>query len=919
MPGQVSSRLRDIRVLRDRRGVSDERDLPDTPPPGSERGVSAARVAVLVVALAMAPSLAALAETTLPRAASASPNRPAAFLAHFAPDGDGPLYPAHADGRRHDRPQINAARLATGEEIVIDGRLDDAVWARAETGFGFLQHEPQRRGEATVPTVFKVAYDDRALYFAFACWEDDMSLVARRLSRRDTIESSDFISIYLDPYLDRLTGYNFRINADGVKVDHYMFDDGDRDPDWDAVWQAETTEDERGWYLEVRIPLQALRFRPAASMVWGLQIYRWMHGRGEDTGWATWDRNDSGFVSRWGTLAGLDGITSRRALEVLPYVAGGLTDESNPAERNEALTRYLNWGADFKYNLTGALTAQATFQPDFGQVEADPAFLNLSPFETSYEEKRPFFVEGARFFTHPEFNLFYSRRIGADQSGSRIRAAGKLTGKLGGRWTVAALGAYTDVTAPDRIHNPLRRGEQETGYAVVRLARDMAGGNHRVGLMGTGVWRRDAGRPEPSLPDDHQERRDAYSGGVDWEFNLLDKAWGIDGSAVGTVVDPHPIAADPTITHDPIYGTAGSLNLRKKAGKIRAALQGTWESDRFDPNDIGFLQANDEITSRAWLQYRYDAEGNRSLFKTSYQYLQIYRSWFYGEQTRAAAGGAGDAWRHGRGHHQTTYLYFDSYNQTHDFQELGLSIERGFTGTSKHNTRRFDGRPGPLMTTAAYVWAFAQVQSDWRRDVVHALQFNGAINEFDSREWSLTYTLRWNAGRHLILRLSANYQDREEDDHWLTNRADSEVGIDGVAYVFGRLDQQVLDATLRAGWLPNRDTSLELYLQPYLTAGRYADPRYLARADSRDLRPYDLDARAFDFTYAALNLNLVYRWEYRPGSTLYVVWSHGRMSFDRRNGQAEPDHFDSSLRPGLWFDQEPRNTVLVKASYWFSL
>lgn len=839
--------------------------------------------------------------------------------AAFAPDGEGALYPAHADGRRNDRPQINAARLQPGEEIIIDGRLDDPIWTRAETGFGFLQHEPQRRGAASVPTVFKAAYDNEAVYFAFACWEDDMALVARRLSRRDTIESSDFVSIYLDPYHDRLTGYNFRINADGVKVDHFMFDDGNRDPDWDAVWQAETTQDDRGWYLEVRIPLQALRFRPAPSMTWGLQVYRWLHGRGEDTGWATWDRNDYGFVSRWGTLAGLDGITSRRALEVLPYVAGGLADEADPAEANERLTRYLNWGADLKYNLTGALTAQATFQPDFGQVEADPALLNLSPFETFYAEKRPFFVEGARFFTHPAFNLFYSRRIGTGQAGSRIRAAGKLTGKLAGSWTVAALGAFTDVTAPDRVHDPLRRGDQETGYAVVRLARDMGGGNHRVGLMGTGVWRHDAGRPRPRHLGDHFGHRNAYSGGLDWEFNLLEKAWAIDGSAVGTVLDPHPVAADPSVPHDPVYGTAGSLNLRKKAGRIRAAVQGAWESDRFDPNDIGFLQANDEITARAWMQIRYDAEGSRSLLKSSYQYLQVYRSWLYGEQRRTAADGLSDAWRHGRGHPQNAFFYFESNSQTHNYWQLNLGVEHGPAGASKHNTRRFEGRSGPLMRTAAYTWLFASVQSDWRRDLVHAMQVSGARNEYGSGQWALNYFVRWNAGRHLILSLTAGFQDREEDVSWLVNRADSAMGIDGVAYIFGRLNQEVLDTTLRASWLPGRDTSFELYLQPYLTAGRYSDPRYLARPDSRDLQPYDLDARAFDFTYAAVNLNLVYRWEYRPGSTLYVVWSHGRASYDRRDRHAEPDRFDPVLRSGLWFDQEPRNTVLVKASYWFSL
>lgn len=863
------------------------------------RRFSTAIVTLTIAALTLLPVTGAHADGTVP----------------FAPDGTGPLYPDHADGRRTDRPRLNATRLDPGEAIALDGRLDDPVWARAEAGFGFRQHDPQRRAAASVPTVFKIAYDDQAVYIAVACWEDDMTNVARRLSRRDTIESSDLVSIYLDPYHDRLTGYNFRVNADGVKVDAYMFDDGNRDSDWDAVWQAEASEDHRGWYVEIRIPLQALRFRPAPCMTWGLQVYRWLHGRGEDTGWATWDRNDSGFVSRWGTLSGLDGITSRRALEVLPYVAGGLTDEADPHTDRERLTRYLNWGADLKYNLNGALTAQATFQPDFGQVEADPALLNLSPFETFYQEKRPFFVEGARFFTHPAFNLFYSRRIGTGQDGSRIRAAGKLTGKLDGRFSVAALAAYTDVTAPEVVHNPTRGGDQRTGYAVVRLARDLGGGNHRIGLMGTGVWREDSGRVSVA---DHRHHRDAYSGGFDWEFNLLDKAWGVDGSVVGTLLDPHPIITDPTLAHDPIHGTAGSLNLRKKSGTLRAAVLGTWESDRFDPNDLGFLQSNDKITTRAWVQHRHDADGQETLFKTSYNWLQVYRGWYYGEQVRVDEDG-NDLWRHGRGHHQYTHVQFESYNQTHGFREVSLYAYRSLPGTSKHLTRHFAGRRGPLMTTTPESSVDLRLQSDWRRDVVHSANVSRFGDDAGSQGWGVSYSLRWNVHRHLIARFSTSYEDRLADAQWLTNRADPDVGLGGVAYVFAQLDQQTVDATLRASWLPNRDTSFDLYVQPYLTTGQHASPRYLATPDSRDLRPYDLNVADSDFTYAALNLNLVYRWEYRPGSTVYVVWSHGRQSFDQRRRHGDPDAFDTALRAGLLFDQEPRNTVLVKMNYWFSL
>ncbi|HOX27107.1 MAG TPA: DUF5916 domain-containing protein [Candidatus Krumholzibacteria bacterium] len=840
----------------------------------------------------------------------------AAFEQAFDPAGTGPLYPAIADGRVTPVPSLTACRLAPGETVVVDGRLDDAVWTRAEAGFGLVRHEPDRWGQVSVETVFKVAYDLDAIYFAAACWEDDMSRVARRLARRDNIQSSDFVSFYIDPYHDRLTGYNFRITADGVKADHYLYDDVERDTDWEAVWDAETWEDDRGWYVEVRVPFQAIRFRPAASMTWGLQFYRWLHGRGEDTGWATWDRNEQGFVSRWGTLTGIDGVTNPRRLEVLPYVAGGLVDEADPADEDESFSRYFNWGADFKYNLTSALTAQATVQPDFGQVEADPALLNLSPFETFYEEKRPFFVEGARFFTHPQFNLFYSRRIGTGDTGSRIRAAGKLTGKIGGQTTVAALGAFTDVAPANRAHNPFVRGGQETGYGVLRLARDLDRGNHRVGLMATGVWRRDTGRTDPVVANGH---RDAYSGGIDWNFSFLDKAWGVAGSTVGTVLDPHPVRDDPTVAHDAVSGTAGNLVLSKTSGAWRAQASGSWESDRFDPNDLGYLSSNDEITTNVWVQHRYDAEGRDSLLKSSYPFLQVWRNWLYGDQRRLTATTGDEVWAHGKGHRQDTGVYAEWYLQTHSYWNLTLALEHGFESTSKYLTRSFAGERGPLMTSKPYTGTFIYLQTDWRRDLVHEGEARYIVNEVGSQVWELEYGIQWNAGRHLITQLDLSYEDHDEDAQWLDNLADPDTGIDGVAYVFGRLRQQIVDATLRASWLFDRDRSLELYLQPYLTTGEYASPRYLARPDSRDLRPYVLDASQYDFDFAALNLNLVWRWEYRPGSTIFLVWTHGRTTYDERQFHGAVADFEGGLGPGRLFDQEPRNTVLVKVNYWFSI
>ncbi len=510
------------------------------------------------------------------------------FLPHFDPNGTGPTHVDQANGTTTDVPSLAAYRVE-GHTITMDGVLDEPVWHQAQSGWGFRQADPERGAPASVPSVFKVAYDDDAFYFAMACYEADMNNVTSYLSRRDEIEASDVVSIYIDPYHNKTTGYNFRVNAAGVMQDAYIFDNGNRDTDWNAVWQAEVSQDQNGWYVEIRVPFSAIRFKPEDDMTWGLQAYRWLHGRGEDTGWVMWDRNASGFVSRWGNLTGLTGVENPSKLEVLPYV---VTKHTDPAAEGEAdqWQNSQNIGADFKYNLTANLTLNATFQPDFGQVEADPATLNLSPFETFFEEKRPFFIEGARYFQHPDFNLFYSRRIGTGDPNARIRGAAKLTGKIGGDFSVAVLSAVTDIGQDGRAHNPFVGGTQKATYNLVRLGKEFAEGNHRVNLMGTAVKRDKSSFAEAS----ERYQRDGYTGGLDFEMNFLDREYRLSGSTVGTMIDPFAHEFDPALSSEIRYGTGGRMEAEKRGGNWRGSLAGRWESDKLDPNDMGFLSAPDE-------------------------------------------------------------------------------------------------------------------------------------------------------------------------------------------------------------------------------------------------------------------------------------------------------------------------------------
>ncbi len=813
--------------------------------------------------------------------------------------------------------------------IVLDGVLDDVAWGRADTGWGFRQVNPERFGEASVPTTFKVAYDNDAIYFAVACWEDDMANVNSYLSRRDEIEASDLVSIYIDPYHDRTTGYNFRVNPLGVQQDAYIYDNGRRDNDWNAVWESEVSSDEKGWYVEIRIPFSTIRFKPADDMTWGLQVYRWLHGRGEDTGWVIWDRNSNGFVNRFGTLTGLQGVENPRKLEVLPYV---VTRHTDPAAEGDAdqWNNFQNMGADFKYGLTSNLTLNASIQPDFGQVEADPAILNLSPFETYFQEKRPFFVEGARFFQHPDFNLFYSRRIGTGDPNSRIRAAAKLTGKVGGDFSLAVLAATTDVAEAGKVHNPFISGNEKSHYGLVRLGKEFDEGNHRFNLMGTVVKRNESSFADIGYFDSGAARilRDGYSGGMDFEMNFDDRMYNVRGSLVGTVVDPFENKLDTGLSRETQFGTGGRMEMEKTSGTWRGSLAGRWETDRLDPNDMGFLSAPDEKIVAAEGGYFYDADGQDSPFNHAKVELRSYRSWLYAANSGTDISTGDQAWSYDRSHHQGSGVNFSTWVQHRSFHQAWIFMGRSTEGSDKYSTRGFgtdqDRQRGPLITNPGRYNIATGGTTDWRKPMSLNLKFSYNHGDEGMRSYRAGANLRWNQSQHFSHNIGIGWSQVSNTDQWLFNEANDGsqpgvTGIGGVDYVFGKLDQTTTDITLRSNIIFNRDQSLQIYLQPFLTYGNYSSASWLATPDSYDLRPYDYEASLSDFEFGALNLNVVYRWEYRPGSTIYLVWTHGKQRYDERSFASNPETWKNDLDLGYPFDTEPENTVMAKFSYWFSI
>ncbi|MDM7915763.1 MAG: DUF5916 domain-containing protein, partial [Candidatus Eisenbacteria bacterium] len=818
-------------------------------------------------------------------------------------------------------PAVNAYLVPQGNEIRLDGRLDDEAWEHAESACRFRMWHPDRGTAPSETTVFKIAYDREALYFGVACMEKDPSKITQRLSRRDRESGSDEVSIYLDPYFDQMTGYSFQVSPLGVQRDSYVFNDGEEDPDWDAVWEAETFEDADGWYAEVRVPFSSIRYRPDSG-TWGLQVFRVMHGRGEQDSWVTWDRETPGFVSRFGHLVGVSGIPAPRQIEVLPYAVGRVTDPSAPGpEKRET---FENFGADVKFGITADLTLNATIQPDFGQVEADPAVLNLSPYETFYEEKRPFFVAGSRFFQHPAFQLFYSRRIGTGSENSRIRYAAKLTGKTSHGITVAGLAAAADETDPGRAHNLFRDGSRGSRYLVGRIGKEFEGGKGSIHFLQTAV-QHDASR---ELYGDRASR-EAYTSGIDWNLFLHDRAWALSGSAVGSILDPEKIAGTAKEPGN-IYGTGGNLVFQKSGGDFRGSVSGRWESDHLDLNDIGYLNAADEMNAGLWLQYRLHPKQGTGLFTNGNLNYNLNGSWLYGSRTGYDLATGEKVWRYGKGHpgFQTTNV--NGWAQLRSFAEVWFGLQYNRWGTQRYETRNTvltkDGRRvaiaggGPLLGEPATYGGWLGASSDTRRRLVGSLEGNYYYDVAHNIQNTLTGTATWNQTSALHHQLSAQYSYRRDDTQHIDNFENPGGGIGGVSYVFGMIRQQTLDLTLRTSLLFDRRQSLEIYAQPFLTSGRFSMPRELARADSYHLVPYQaegFDVSNSDFRYASVNLNAVYRWEYRPGSALFLVWTHSRASYEERAFAGE--NFDTRLAGDALFRNEPENLFLAKITYWFSI
>jgi hypothetical protein len=895
---------------------------------------------------------------------------PWAARAQTPPDGSGP-------------PTVRAERMSGG--ISLDGRLEESDWQRAIPVTEFTQLDPFEGEPASERTEVWVLYDDEALYVGARL--HDRHAVSSRLGRRDGfLMDSDWFTVLLDSYNDNRTAFQFQVNPSGVRSDEVMSGGQDRrgDNSWDPVWEAATSRDDSGWTVEMRIPFSQLRFRAAEEQRWGVQFMRDIARNREKQLFSFTPKDERAGIARYGDLVGIRGVQPSGRLEVLPYSVvrgeflvldqGDGVDFGNPFRDGSDF--FGSAGMNLKYRLSSNLTLDATLNPDFGQVEVDPAVVNLTAFETRFQEKRPFFVEGQDIFSFGggggggfggpggggggfgfgggggggpgggPTQLLYSRRIGAPPVGdapseavyeeipeaSTILGAGKITGKTASGWSLGILEAVTGREHADFVEADAARGRAEvaplSNYLVTRIKKDLRQGQTTFGVIGTAVNR--------ELTDARMEdelRSSAYTGGADFYHEWADRSWSLSGhvaasriaGSVGVLEDAQSSSAryyqrpdadhvelDPTATS--LSGYTAELSLDKQAGlHWRGSVELSTTSPGFEVNDLGFQSAADRTDVEARVEYQENRPGD--VFRRWELSLNPQASWNFGGDRLDSSLSA---------RLQTTFL---------NYWSVFLTVNRDFESLDDRLTRG-----GPLALSPAATSFNVNLSSDFTKPVSGRSSFRYESDAAGGSQTTFSLNLGLRLSEYWDLSLGPRLSLDNSAAQYVTTVEDPvATGTYGHRYIFGQLDRTTLsmEARLNVTFLP--DLTLEIFAQPFLASGDYEEYRELAAPRTFDFLRYGVDvgslseaddgfrvdpdgsgpAQPFDLSDADFNRQslrgtAVLRWEWRPGSTLFLVWQQSRAAFGERG--------DFRFRHDLndMFGAETDNIFLVKVNYWFS-
>ncbi len=853
---------------------------------------------------------------------------------------------AHPVGAQPSPKRASAVRLPSSQAPRIDGRLDDAAWRGATSIEDFSQQRPIEGAEPTERTQVFVRYDDDALYIGARMFRKEPRDIARSVTRRDGQGNAERLQVTFDTQRDRRTGYAFAVSAAGVRTDfHHSQDDENRgrENQYDPIWSADAQVDSLGWTAEMRIPFSQFRFPVADTQEWGFQLDRWMPDKNEDLQWIVIPSRENGYISRFGTLTGISGIKATRPTELLPYVA---VDATKSAVSN-ALNPFRNptkarGGLDAKFGIGSNLTVDATVNPDFGQVEADPAEVNLSAFETIVEERRTFFTEGQQLLRVDGPNYFYSRRIGSaphlsaagdfsDQPrASTILGAAKLTGRTASRLSVGALAAVTGrsearVFFLDSLTTNRVSVEPQTEYAVVRLQQEVGTQASTIGGTFTAMHR-DV-NTLPTLAG--LLSREAMSGGVDWRIRMQQGRYAVSGWAGYSYVAGDTLAmtriqrSSAHFFQRPdggylgyntalrsLSGYTASIRADKDAGRhILWGAQVIAESPGYEVNDVGRLQSADDIEYNADIQIRETLPG---------RYLQ---NWRLGFVTRGAFNYGGDRTNHEL--QQNTTVTFKNFwslnvNTKFDLPTLDDALTRG----------------GPLMTTAFAGGQDVRINSpfggrtfyranvNWNSDVAggHRVTVGGSITMRPAPRWQAT--------------LEPSYTSSTDSRQYVTSVANAaSTATYGRRYIFGYVSRVTASLKTRLNYAFSPSLTLEGYGEPFVASGYYRDLGELRTPRTNMLVTYGTNGssvtRASDGSYAiadggtpftlsnrdfnvlSFRSNVVLRWEWKAGSTLFVVWQQNRRAAE---ALGEPAHFIDLRRTTRAGGD---NYLALKLSYWF--
>ncbi|MEZ4888230.1 MAG: DUF5916 domain-containing protein [Chitinophagales bacterium] len=854
--------------------------------------------------------------------------------------------------------RIYTTKRIEGASPTIDGKFDEACWETVEWTGDYVQWKPYNAKAPTAQTQFKVLYDDKYIYFAYRCFDDPEKIV-RRMSRRDGFEG-DWVEINIDSYFDKQTAFSFTISVSGVKGDEAVTNNGNNwDGSWDPIWYTKTAIDDKGWTAEVKIPLSQLRFANKEVQVWGLQSTRRVFRAEERSTWQYVPLNESGWVHRFGELHGLEGIKPQKQIELEPYILAQ-TETFEKEEGNPFATgsdSNVDVGLNGKIGVTSDLTLDFTVNPDFGQVEADPSVVNIDGFAVFFQERRPFFIEGRNIFDYQltpaqadgpysSDNLFYSRRIGrsphhypdVDDDAyinqpvqTSIIGAAKLSGKTKKGLSIGILESVTSkeeatIALPNDDEQTKTVVEPLTNYFVARVAQDFNERNSQIGGIFTAVNR--------SNIDQYSElnflRKNAYTGGVDFIHRWKDQSRYISGNLLGSYVngstesitetqesfihnfqrpDADYIEIDTTRTS--MTGTAGTLRLGKVGGDLVYEGGLTWRSPSLEMNDIGFQQNSDYFIHFLWAGYRITEP-----FGIFYDIRFNYNHWF--------------GWDMGG-----TFNYQANNINAHanfkNFWSAGMGI---YLENYWKSDRQLRGGPYLRMSPGMNWWGYLntnqrkklQLSIEWNKNGSYDGSISGA---------GLSMNLNYQPIHALKISVGPSYGKNVRETQYVDN---VDYGND-VRYITAKVNQDTYSLTTRVDYTILPNLTLQFWGQPFISKGEYTDFKRITDNLATDISnrfytfaPSEINFNSEDeefvvdenqdgttdytfgnpdFNYLEFRSNFVARWEYIPGSTIFLVWSQ-----NRGDNPTLTDRSFGKLTSNL-FDVSARNTFLLKFTYRF--